>query len=116
MNVTVSAIYRPAPGEVYGKLGPHQFTAGSDITLNCSVCGHSGSLSYIWSVSGNPNPPGDCSKCEIPSSTTPTLKLGIYSFFAGVYTCTVSGTGVPHSQNSDKFTVTVVGEPKILFS
>ena len=56
----------------------------------------------------------DCSVCEIrTSSTMPTLKLGVYSYFACVYMCTVSETGVPHSQNSDNFTVTVVGEPKI---
>ena len=90
LNVTVSALYEPAPGEVPGKLGPNQFTAGSDLTLNCSVEGHSGALNYVWSLTGNPSTSG-CGSCNInTSSTTYTLVVGtpeLYSYYAGDYTC-----------------------------
>ena len=109
--MTVTADYRPAGGE--GELGPNQFTAGSLLSLNCSVQGNTGPVSYIWSVRENPSTPG-CSGCNIDtSSTEPTLTVGnpqLYSYYAGVYTCTVSETGRPDSTNSEDFTVTVVGE------
>ena len=112
LNVTVSAVYTPAPGEDPEKLGPNEFTAGSELTLNCTVKGHSGALTYTWSVTGNPETP-DCTGCNIDtSSTTSLLALGqnaLYSYFAGVYTCTVNESGRPDSGNSDDFNVTVVG-------
>ena len=113
LNVTVSAVYRPAPGEAPGELGPNEFTAGSELTLNCSVHGNSNELSYRWSVSGSSSTPG-CYYCVIDlSSTTSTLTVGkppLYSYYAGVYTCTVSKAGRSDSGNSYGFTVTVVGK------
>ncbi|CAI7992571.1 hypothetical protein GBAR_LOCUS1042, partial [Geodia barretti] len=113
LNVTVSALYKPAPGEVPGELGPNQFTAGSDLTLNCSVEGHSGALSYMWSLTGNPAAPSGCFSCNIDiSSTTSTLVVGrpeLYSYYAGDYSCTVSEIGRPASSNRDNFSVTVIG-------
>ena len=110
--VTISAVYTPAPGEDPEKLGPNEFTAGSALTLNCIVKGHSGALTYAWSVAGNPSTPG-CTRCNIDSANTPTLALGhpaLNSYFAGVYTCTVSESGRPDSGNSDDYTVTIVGK------
>ena len=115
LNVTVSADYRPAPGEVPGKLGPNEFTAGSNLTLNCSVHGNSNELSYRWSVSGNPSTT-DCKDngCDIDlSSTTSPLTVGkppLYSYYAGIYTCTVSEAGRFDSGNSDDFKVTIFGK------
>ena len=109
--MTVTADYRPAEGE--GELGPNQFTAGSLLSLNCSVQGATGPVSYSWSVRGNPYTPG-CSGCDIDTSSAGyTLSLGyihLYSYHTGVYTCTVSETGRTDSTNSEDFTVTVVGE------
>ena len=106
--MTVSAVYED-PEE----LCLNQFTAGSALTLNCVVQGHSGALTYAWSVTGNPDTTG-CTGCNVDtSSTTSLLALGqnaLYSYFAGVYTCTVSESGRPDSGNSDDFTVTVVGK------
>ena len=106
--MTITADYTPAPGEDPGSLGPNEFTAGSELTLNCSVQGHSGDLYYNWSVTDT----GDC--CYIDtSSTTSTLALGrppLFSHYAGIYTCTVSKSGRPDSTASGNFTVTVVGE------
>ena len=115
LNVTVSALYEPAPGEVPGELGPNEFTAGSDLTLNCSVEGHSGALSYMWSLTGNPST-SDCgSKCNIDtSSATSKFVVGgpeLLSYYAGDYTCTVSESGRSNSGNSHTFPVNVVGEP-----
>ena len=119
--MTVSALYKPAPGEVPGELGPNQFTAGSDLTLNCSVEGHSGALSYMWSLTGNPSIM--CYSyyyaCDIDtSSTTSTLVVGrppLLSYYAGNYTCTVNETGRPASSNAYNFSVTVIGELTYLF-
>ena len=112
LNVTVSAVYTPAPGEDPNKLGPNAFTAGSALTLNCTVKGHSGGLTYVWSITGNSSTP-DCTRCNIDLSPNASqLALGhpaLYSYFAGVYTCTVSESGRPDSGSSDDFTVTVVG-------
>ena len=113
LNVTVSAVYTPAHGEDPEELGPNEFTAGSALSLDCTVQGNSGALTYVWSVTGNPATPG-CTSCNIDtSSTTSLLALGrpaLNSYFAGVYTCTVSESGRPDSGNSDDFTVTVVGK------
>ena len=113
LNVRVAAVYSPAPGEIPGKLGPNQFTAGSVLALQCLVEGHSGIVSYRWSLSGSPSTPG-CSRCDIDtSSTTAKLHLGIfslYSYYAGVYTCTVNENGSPGSSSSSSFPVSVVGE------
>ena len=115
LNVTVNADYRPAPGEAPGELGPNEFTAGSELTLNCLAQGNSSELSYRWSVSGNPSTP-DCENngCDLDlSSTISSLAVGkppLYSYYAGVYTCTASETGRFDSGNSYDFTVTVVGK------
>ena len=113
LNVTVTADYRPAGGE--GELGANQFTAGSILSLFCSVQGATGPVSYSWSVRDNPSTPGCIgSNCDIGTlSTGSTLTAGkphMLSYYAGVYTCTVSETGRPNSTNSEDFTVTVVGE------
>ena len=111
LHVTISADYTPVPGEDPGKLGPNEFTAGSVLSLECIVQGASGDLTYTWSVMGNPPTPG-CTGCSSASSTTFTLTVGspLYSYRAGVYTCTVSESGRPDSENSDDFTVRVVGK------
>ena len=112
LNVTVSVNYTPDPGEDPEKLGPNEFTAASSLILNCTVNGHSGGLTYAWSVTGNPDTP-DCYRCHIDTfSTTSLLALGrpaLSSYFAGVYMCNVSESGRPNSENSDDFTLTVVG-------
>ena len=117
LNVTITPDYRPAPGEDPGELGPNEFTAGSVLSLNCDVQGNSSSLTYQWSVTGNPDT-SDCYGCDIiPSSSTSTLRLAQFaltSYFAGNYTCTVSESDRPDSGNSDTFTVRVVGEMNIL--
>ena len=113
LNVTISADYNPAPGEVPGELGANEFTAGSELTLNCIVLGNSGDLTYEWSV---PATTTGCTECVIdtPSPPTSTLTLGkpaLFSYYAGVYTCTVTESGRPESSgNNDTFTVTVVGK------
>ena len=111
--MTVTADYRPAGGE--GELGPNQFIAGSLLSLICFVQGHTGPVSYSWSVRDNLSTPGcNENRCDIDtSSTEPTLTVGnphLLSYNAGVYTCTVSETGRSDSTNSEDFTVTVVGE------
>ena len=117
--MTVSAIYSSAPGEDPGKLGPNEFTAGSDLMLNCAVEGDSGSLTYAWSVTGNERATG-CKKCDIDtSSSTSTLTVGapsLFSYYAGNYTCDVSEKHRSESSNSDNFLVTVVGELSALSS
>ena len=110
--MTVSAIYTLVPGEVPGELGPNDFTAGSDLTLRCSVEGHSGGLTYSWSVTGNPSTPG-CTSCGIDVGSSSTLVVGrppLLSYYAGNYTCTVTEDGRSASKNSDVFLVNVVGE------
>ena len=118
--MTVREVYRPAPGEAPGELGPNEFTAGSELTLNCLVLGNSGVVSYSWSVSGNPSTPGCINNgCDIDlSSTTSTLTVGkppLYSYYAGIYTCTASETGRFDSGNSYGFNVTVVGKHIIMY-
>ena len=112
--MTITANYTPAPGEDPDDLGPDEFTAGSILILNCTVQGKSGTLSYEWSVTGNPDTPG-CRKCNIVGSQphSSTLRLeeeALNSYHAGVYTCTVSEIDRDDSGNSDNFNVTVVGE------
>ena len=112
--MTITANYTAAPGEDPDDLGPDEFTAGSILILNCTVEGKSGTLSYEWSVTGNPDT-SDCDNCTTigPQPHTSTLRLGqpaLNSYYAGIYTCTVSESGRPDSGNSDAFTVTVVGE------
>ena len=115
--MTISTDYNPAPGEVPGELSPNRFTAGSELTLNCIVHGESGALTYEWSVRDNPDTT-DCDDCVIIDTSSPpptsTLTLGqpsLNSYFAGIYTCTVTESGGPGSSgNSDDFTVTVVGK------
>ena len=109
--MTISANYTAAPGEDPGELGPNEFTAGRLLSLECIVQGDSGGLTYTWSVMGNPPTPG-CTHCNIDtSSTTSTLIVGrLLTYYAGIYTCTVSESGRPDSDNSDDFTVRVVGK------
>ena len=116
LNVTISANYNPAPGEVPGKLGSNKFTAGSELTLNCIVHGESGDLTYVWSVRDNRNTT-DCTNCVIidtsfpPTASTLTLgKPSLNSYFAGIYTCTVTESGRPDSSGKNDFTVKVVGK------
>ena len=114
LNVTISANYTPAPGEVPGELGPNKFTAGSELSLNCIVLGSSGVLTYEWSVRDNPNTTG-CSDCVvIDTSSTSSLTVGkpaLLSYLAGIYTCTVTESGrLETSGNNDTFTVTVAGK------
>ena len=114
LNVTVSADYTAAPGEDPDDLGPNEFTAGSILILNCAVLGNSGTLTYEWSVTGNPDTP-DCRSCtiigpQLHSSTLRLAELALNSYHAGIYTCNVSESGRPDSGNSDDFIVIVVGE------
>ena len=74
LNVTLSAIYTPAPGGNSEKLGSNEYLAGSALLLNCTVEGNSSSLMYKWSVMENlPTP--DCSemKCNIDTSSTTSV-------------------------------------------
>ena len=116
-------MYRPSPGEVPGELGPNDFTAGSDLTLRCSVEGHSGGLTYSWSVTGNTSTPGcTAGGCDIDTTSnravmstgsSSTLVVGmppLLSYYAGNYICTVTEDGRSTSENSDVFLVNVVGE------
>ena len=108
LNVTINADYNPAPGEVPGELGPNKFTAGSELTLNCIVHGESGALTYEWSVMGCTN----CVASSPPSTSSLTLgQPSLNSYFAGIYTCTVTESdGTEGSGNSDNFIVAVVGK------
>ena len=89
-----------------------KFKTGGDLTLHCDVLGNSGSVSYKWSVMNN-TVPSSCThakQCSIDTkSTTSTLMVGIYSYNAGIYTCTVSETGKPLSTNNDTFSVVFEG-------
>ena len=111
--MTVIPKYTSVPREDPGELGPNEFTAGSVLSLTCIGQGASGGLTYSWSVAGNPVPPPNCTDCTIETtSITSTLKVGflLYSFLAGVYTCSVSESGRLSSGNSEDITVVVVGE------
>ena len=120
--MTIIEEYNPAPGETPGELGPNEFTAGSELTLNCMVHGNSsGDLTYEWSVSDNPDTTG-CSDCVIIDTSSPpttsSLTVGVpalYSYYAGIYTCTVTeDDGAESSGNNDDFTVRVVGKMMII--
>ena len=115
--MTVSANYTAAPGEDPDDLGPNEFIAGSVLSLICEVQGHSGNLTYDWTVMKNPDTPR-CTDCDI-SSTTSTLRLTqptLNSYHAGIHTCTVSESGRPGSGNRDDFSVAVVGEWRWVYS
>ena len=105
--------YNAAPGEDPNELSSNEFTAGSVLSLHCVVQGSSSSLTYKWSVTGNPDT-SDCTRCDvIPLSSTSTLTLAQYSlnsYHAGKYECTVWESDRSDSRKSDTFTVTVVGE------
>ena len=107
----MSAVYTPAPAEK--KLGPNEFTAGSDLELVCDVEGNSSGVMYSWSVRDNSSTP-DCTQCDIDvSSTTSTLTVGrppLLSYYAGKYSCSASETDRPNSDSSDEFAVIVVGK------
>ena len=72
---------------------------------------------YEWSVRDNPTTTG-CTNCVIidisSPPTTSSLTLGnpaLYSYYAGIYTCTVTESNGPEdSGNYDEFNVTVVGK------
>ena len=108
LNVEIIAVNTPASGGI--------FQAGSVLVLNCTVKGQSENLSYKWSVTGNvePNCANTNMECVVDvSSTTSLLNVGkphLYSYYAGVYKCTVNETGRPKSTDEDEFTVSVTGE------
>ena len=114
LNVSIRAVYNPAPGDDVELLGPNTFTAGSDLELLCVVMGNSNNLQYSWSVNQTFEPSCIPDKdCDINvTSTTSKLRVGkpVLSYYAGTYTCTVNETHRPESQNSHDFTVNVVGE------
>lgn len=109
LNVTVIPDYTPSPGDALGDVSKNRFTAGTVLRLTCVVLGASGSLTYSWSVQGNPPPPPGCTSCDPNTSNTATLRHLLYSFYAGTYTCTVSDSEQPSSEGSDSYTVTIVG-------
>ena len=88
-----------------------KFKAGGDLTLHCDVLGHNGNLLYNWSVMNNTIPScAEAKECSIDTtSNTSTLMVGIYSFNAGIYTCTVNEKDKSLSTNSDTFSVKFVG-------
>ena len=111
LNVTISVDYTPAPDEAPEELAANEFTAGSTLNLTCSptVQGASGSLSYYWSVEGNPDPPSQCIRfrCYPPTSNIDILTFSfLSSYYAGTYTCSVSESG---RSGSDSYTIRVVG-------
>ena len=112
LNVTLSAIYTPAPVGNHEKLGSNEYLAGSALLLKCTVEGNSNSVMYKWSVMENLQTPG-CT-CNIDtSSTTSVLTVGspaILSYYAGDYTCNVSENGRRTATNSNTFTVNVFGK------
>ena len=74
---------------------------------------NSGNFTYTWSVSGNPDIPDECDKCDIDTSlntATLTLRPFLRSYCAGAYTCTVSESGKPDTASSNNFTVTIAGK------
>ena len=111
LNVIITVDYTPAPDEAPGELAANEFTAASALSLTCMVQGASGSLSYSWSVEGNPDTPGCRSaNCDPPTPTTETLTFSFLpSYYAGNYTCSVSESGRSGSENSDSYTFRVVG-------
>ena len=109
LKVEVSGVYN-AFGLTSGKTSGGMLTAGGDLILHCNVMGNSTSLTYEWSVMDGPTTSESCRSCSVyTTSTTSTLMVGIYSYNAGIYTCTVSEPGKPLSTNSDTFSVQFVG-------
>ena len=102
-----------AHNEARGGLAANEFISGHHIRFTCMVQGDSGSLSYSWSVEGNPDTPSGCGAalCVIPctSYTSNSLVFYPYSYHAGTYTCSVSESGRFGSENSDSYTIRVVG-------
>ena len=104
------------------ELDPNAFTAGSLLELGCVVMGSSNNLVYEWSVRQKFKPVcPDNDRCHVNvSSTTSTLIVGrphLLSYYAGNYTCNVSETDRPDTNNNADFSVTVVGElsPRTIF-
>lgn len=93
-------------------MGPDEFTAGTTLSLDCSVMGNTLSVTYQWTRVYNFTPMS-CSNCnETKISTTHSQTVGkpLYSYHAGVYTCIASEDGKPDSTNNGSFTIKVVGE------
>ena len=101
-------MYNPEPGVDPNQLGPNEFTAGSVLTLNCTLGGGSGDTDqhYEWSMTRNDGSQS-CPSCT-ESVTSSMLTLILYSYTAGNYTCATSDWAT-----SENFTVTVVGELKM---
>ena len=112
-------MYTPVPGEDSNDLGLNEFTAGTDLTLNCTVEGNRNDLKYMWSVKNITTRPESCTSCSIDtSSSISTLIVGkppLYSYYAAVYICTVNETSRPLSTNQDEFSVNVVGKLTLPF-
>ena len=112
-------MYTPVPGEDSNDLGPNEFTAGTDLKLNCTVEGNRNDLKYMWSVKNITTRPESCTGCSIDtSSSISTLIVGkppLYSYYAAVYVCTVNETSRPLSTNKDECSVNVVGKLTLCF-
>ena len=109
LNVTITVSYTPAPDEAPGELAANEFTAASALSLTCMVQGASGSLSYSWSVEGNPDTPSRCSCDPLTLNTDIQNFWFLPSYYAGIYTCSVSESDRSGSENSDSYTIRVVG-------
>lgn len=111
LNVTVIPDYARVPGEALEDVDNNEFTAGTVLTLTCKVLGASGTLTYSWSVQGNPPPPSTCTHCEIILNEMVNVTINpLLSFHAGTYTCTASVSGMPGGEKNASYTVKVVGE------
>ena len=108
--MTVSVNYLSSPDVVPEGLAANEYIPGHYVRFTCLVQGASGSLSYSWSVEGNPDTPSGCGgNCAIRTSTTSNFLVYLYSYHAGTYTCSVSESGWSGSGNSDSYTIRVVG-------
>ena len=109
LKVEVSGVYNGFWLTI-NKTSGDLLTAGGDLILHCNVIGNSRSLTYKWSVMDGPTTSESCRSCSVDTkSTASTLMVGIYSYNAGIYTCTVNEAGKPLSTNSDTFSVKFVG-------
>ena len=109
LKVEVSGVYN-AFGLISDTVSGDMLTAGGDLILHCNVMGNSSSITYEWSVMDSPTTSESCTSCSVDTtSTTSTLMVGIYSYNAGVYTCTVNEPDKFLSTNSDTFYVKFVG-------
>ena len=110
LNVTVTHQYISVPEE---DLVLSEFTAGTALNLTCTAQGGRGSLSYSWSVEGNPDT-SEC-PCALPTSNTSILVFKpLFSCYSGTYTCSVREDGRPNSQNNNLYTFSVVGKLLVL--